>query len=395
MSILHYNKTGSEYRGSDISDLTPLRSMPPYEPCWCGSGAKWKFCHKVRESERPLSFGEVYANMLAEARKGYCSYPGAPNGCSGRIIKSHTVQRGGGLIAIAQDGHVLSPKEGIKNLQKNNGLMIPERIGINNASTFMGFCDQHDNEMFKPIEHGEVAMDDRAAFLLAFRSVAYEGFNKITAKRWLEYSKADAGMPFEKQAQYQMIRQWHLIGTNAAIKDFEAWKKLYDQAFLLADFSDIWYYGIVFDQLLPIAACGALMPEFDFSGQRLQFIGENVDTLEHVSINITAIGNKTLAMFGWQGAGNNMAAKFVKSYAAISDNEKANALLRLCFEHIENCFITPGWWLSLESSVKDLLVQRIKNGTIAGERKPDCLRDDGIQCFTEVCIDKVYERLPC
>ncbi|MFC3713429.1 hypothetical protein ACFOMD_12655 [Sphingoaurantiacus capsulatus] len=375
----------------DVEDLHPVRTMPPYEPCWCRSGKKWKFCHKIREAMRPLAFAELTANMQVEAKRGYCSHPDAPRGCSNKLIRSHTVQRSGGLSAIAEDGHVLSPKEGVKFMAQNDGLMVPTKVGINNASTFMGFCGLHDGSMFRPAEHGAVSLNSEVAFLLSFRSVAYEGYNKIISKRWSEINReADAGLPFERQAMFQQMQHWHRVGTEVAIEDFNIWKEAYDEAFKKNDYSRFWYHAVAFEGVLPIAASGGLMPEFDFTGKRVQALGELGKTLDHVTVNLTVLEGRTVAVLGWLGEPDDAAQQFVRSFAEVPDNDVANALLRLCFEHIENLYLTPSWWNALPGEWQTALVHKMKNGLPHGERVPAGLLPDGRDYFPNL---KVVERI--
>ena len=54
--------------------------------------------------------------------------------------------------------------------------VVAERIGVSDASTFMGFCQNHDKELFKPIENGATisASNDEQMFLFLYRSICRE-----------------------------------------------------------------------------------------------------------------------------------------------------------------------------------------------------------------------------
>ena len=133
--------------------LLPRERMLVNEPCWCGSGKKWKKCHRDRERQEPIPIGKLIAEQRAEMLRGYCLHPQASaNNCSGKIIRAHTVQRKGGLIAIAEDGHVISPKHGMEDIFRNDGKLVPRALGVREASTFAGFCSTHDDQLFSPIE---------------------------------------------------------------------------------------------------------------------------------------------------------------------------------------------------------------------------------------------------
>ena len=95
------------------ADLRPQKTMQRNDPCWCGSGKKWKKCHRDRESQQPVELGERLSRLYREFQKGYCSHPQARSeDCGHRIIRAHTVQLRGGLAAIAENGHVISAKTG-------------------------------------------------------------------------------------------------------------------------------------------------------------------------------------------------------------------------------------------------------------------------------------------
>jgi SEC-C motif len=127
------------------------------ERCWCGSGKKWKLCHLGREQQEPVNVYEHMRAMRDQFGKGRCSHPEAgPDTCGGRVIRSHTIQKHGGLAAIAEDGHVISVRSAFERLRYNEGQIIPAKMGVNRASTFLGFCDRHDSEMFKSVENGTI-----------------------------------------------------------------------------------------------------------------------------------------------------------------------------------------------------------------------------------------------
>ena len=124
--------------------------------------------------------------MRTELTKGaYCLHPEAsPDTCGTRIIRAHTIQRKGGLAQITENGHVISVKAGFEDIFKNEGQVIPRQISARDASTFTGFCDRHDNEMFKPVEAGRPILNEETIFLLSFRALAYELYTKESALRY-------------------------------------------------------------------------------------------------------------------------------------------------------------------------------------------------------------------
>lgn len=187
------------------ADLEPKRRMGRNEMCWCGSGKKWKSCHRDRHLQGEEPLGRVLQRFHAAQKMGVCLYPrSVSESCSTRPIKAHTIQRRGGLAAIAENGHVISAKRGYEKIFKNEGQLVPEEVGIANASTFMGFCAGHDNELFEPIEKNDFQLDHRAAFLLAYRAIAYEYLTKANALEAVEIQRGmDQGKDFDTQVHIQ------------------------------------------------------------------------------------------------------------------------------------------------------------------------------------------------
>jgi hypothetical protein len=366
----------------DDQDLIPQETMDPYKPCWCGSGKKWKWCHKNREQQTPIPLVKLLSDMFAKAREGICLHPNAPDQCSDKIIRAHTVQRKGGLSKIAENSHVLSLKDGIPKTKSEEGITQPVLVGLRSASTFMGFCDRHDGAMFRPVEHGNVELNQETAFLLSFRAVAYEMFAKLAAERWSEVQReCDRGLSFNLQVRAQTIIHWTLLGTRKAIQDTSQWKAEYDKAYNEHNYSRFHYAAVMFDEILPFAVCGGVMPEFGFDGQKLQFLGRSIEEMEHIAFNVSVIEGRTVGVFGWLGEDNGFSRRFAESFLQLPEIEMADALLRFAFEHVENLFVKPSWWEAVPLQTRNGLLKRIKNGTMSADRTADCLMPEGNRLF--------------
>lgn len=379
----------------DVPDIYPVRTMEPYKPCWCGSGVKWKWCHKDRHLQKEIPPGLFLNNMYQEAKKGICLHPDAPENCSAAIIRAHTVQKRGGLRAISENGHVLSVRERLRKTDDLGEAVPPPKVGVNDASTFMGFCSHHDSELFKPIEKTNVELSAKELFLLSFRAVCYEKLNKLLAVRWAVHQRElDKGRLFEAQAEIQSTIHYVLQGTLMAVEDAKVWKADYDQAFKSGDLSNFWYYAIVFDTVLPFVGCGAMMPEFDFNGKITQSLGLQTKDLDTVSINVTSFEGNTIAIFSWLGKTGGGADKLVQSFSSIAPALAADRILCFLFEHIENTFLNPSWWHSLPETYRNALLARTENGTIHGESSPSCLLSDGKEYVGTQIVKRVLSRLP-
>jgi membrane-bound inhibitor of C-type lysozyme len=110
------------------------------KPCWCGSEKKYKRCHLNRDTQNPVNQGEIHKQLNSFYAKKTCSVPiSLKHECSKKIIKAHSISKSSSLKEIAEDGHVLTTFKSA-SMSGSNFTIKPKRIGINQASTFTGFC---------------------------------------------------------------------------------------------------------------------------------------------------------------------------------------------------------------------------------------------------------------
>jgi hypothetical protein len=353
-----------------VEALAPVETMPPYDPCWCRSGKKYKWCHFRREEQPRLNIFEVEQQMLAELRNGYCSFPPtAQDPCSATIARAHTIQRRGGLSLIAEDHHVLTVKPTMKMMLETEGQPEPRRISTTAASVFPGFCSKHDTSLFKPIEGKTLTLTKENAFLLAYRAIAYERFAKEAQMRSLELQRRmDQGHPFWKQELIQ--GQMHILqgGVVIGMRDVEAWKAQFDERLISGDRDDFHFVAVRFDAVLPFVAASAFHAEFDLAGERLQRLGRGDIAFEHMSVNVTAFAGETVLVMGWIGTGDGPAARLAQSFLDVPNGEKAAALLQMLFVQSDNIFLRPSWWAGLPDDIRSIFLAHIRSGTTLRER---------------------------
>ena len=92
--------------------------------------------------------------------------------CSQQVIRAHSIQNGQAIELLAEDDHVIA-------IQPHYSATAPELqfrpIGRSEASTFPGFCNQHETEIFRPLDIKPLDTTDKEQlFLLAYRSISRE-----------------------------------------------------------------------------------------------------------------------------------------------------------------------------------------------------------------------------
>ncbi len=354
------------------SMLQPKEKMGRNEPCWCRSGVKWKNCHRDRESQKPPPLGQVMHATQKTQQCGYCLHPLADQtSCSEKPIKSHTIQRNGGLSSIAEGGHVISGKRGYNEILKNEGELVPKLVGISSASTFMGFCGEHDNKLFEPIERSGFRLDQEAAFLLAYRAISFEYLAKQNSIDAINIQrKLDMGKPFESQVELQQFLWDFEVGVQNGLKDLKYWKRLYDERLLDRNYGGFHHYAVQLAGDLPIVTCGGFLPEVSLDGHQIQFLTGTSVEVEHVCLTVSVLDGRTFIVLAWMGREDGPGERFARSFQEVPPLDKANMSLHLAAEHLENTYFRPSWWFGLEKSVRDHLVKRMRSGTLASPERP-------------------------
>ncbi|MET4258250.1 hypothetical protein ABIC09_003192 [Bradyrhizobium sp. S3.12.5] len=371
--------------------IQPVETMGPYELCWCRSGKKYKWCHFRREQQKPVNVFEIEGGIIAELRDGFCSHPDpSVDPCSATITKAHTVQKKGGLAAIAEAGHVLTVKPSMKEMIETDGNPQPRKVGVNNASVFPGFCSRHDTMLFKPIEGKTLSLTKDTAFLFSYRAIAYERFAKEAQFRSTEIQReADCGHPFWKQAMVQMHLATVVAGIKIGMRDMDVWKSQFDERLLSGARDDFHFVAVRFDQVLPVVACGAFHPEFDLQGKPLQQLGRDGVDFDHITLTVTTFEAQTIVVFGWIGTDDGPAKALAASFVAVEDARKADALIRLLFIHTDNLFLRPSWWDALPEDNRRALNEMTRSGTTMRVRSGGEMADDATSFLSAGVVEVV------
>lgn len=110
-----------------------------------------------------------------------CLHPDNSN-CNGGIIRSHTIQKNRALRNIeGQEGHVWGFIQNKK--MDESGPFIVDKVSINDASTFNGFCSNHDNALFHCVDDYDFEPTNEQVFMLTYRTVVRELYTKSASAK--------------------------------------------------------------------------------------------------------------------------------------------------------------------------------------------------------------------
>jgi hypothetical protein len=331
------------------------------DPCWCGSGKKYKKCHYRRDKQEPVTLQAVTEYLKKNHSKAECLHPDAPAKCSGQIIKAHTVQRSGGLTQIAVDGHVYTPYAVTPSF---DGVFKIRRTGISRASTFTGFCSYHDNLMFGPIEKQKIEFTNEQIFLLAFRALSKELFIKRRVHESMPFGKKlDSGKDILTQMHIQSDLSDFKLGTDAALADLEYEKARLDKAYSERNYSAMSFYLVEFNTIPDLVCSATYSPHYDFNGnivQDLMKITLEQERADSLTFSLLPNENEGFALFSWFGDSVSN-TEFIKTLHALDDNAIPHAILRFVLGQFENVYISPEWWESQTQDARDSILKRYQS----------------------------------
>jgi len=351
--------------------------------CWCGSGKKYKKCHFNNEDNKPPLISEMVNIQQKVLGKKYCLHPkSSKQYCKGNIVKAHTIQKSGGLSKIAMNGHVYAFSSDFLTLRKNRGMLIPELLGLNLASTFTGFCSYHDTKIFSPIESDMYNFSKEHAFLLAYRAISKELFAKrlqkesISTLKRLSSTTENSFMKTELDSLIKIYEE----GVNSGLQLLESLKIKYDYILINKKFDQAKFYSIKIDSVPYIMCSGAIYPDFDFSGRQLQNIADLTKKLDLVTFSSIATNTGGALVLCWEKSSDKSCLSLVKSLHKFNDKEISSALVKFMFSYFENIYFSPMWWDSLSSTLKNYLLNRtMLNLSPNTMRTKDCLVNDGVK----------------
>ncbi|MEK9536791.1 SEC-C domain-containing protein [Pantoea agglomerans] len=334
------------------------------DKCWCNSGLKYKKCHLDRDRESPVSKAEALNFSKSNSQRKACYAPASMHeDCDKRIVQAHTLSKSSSLKAIADpSNHVMGVVMNLPSLIRNKGRWVPEKIGINQASTFTGFCAVHDRVLFSCLENEKFTGTDEQCFALMFRSLSKEIYAKEGGRRSSDFAKnADKGKPQADQLYIQEYVSLHQSGLNAAINELSNLKTSLDRILLSRQFSEIESVIFTFSEPLPFAVSSILSPERDFDGTEIQDLNDLNVPAEQICFNAFSGEGKGYIVFSWLGT-SAIIRRFIRSLIKIPADRIFNTLLYFFFTKAENTYSSPDWWDSLSDKQRENIGNMIMSG---------------------------------
>lgn len=338
-------------------------------PCPCGSGKKYKRCCMLKNNIiHPF---ELFKQSRKAFSDKYCLFPSTEGDpCEGNIIKAHTISRYL-LKKISKNSHVYTVPKAFKVFRHllNQSTFSLELSGINNVSTFTGFCAYHDNKIFMPIENQEIKINDECVFLLSYRSLCHELFNKVA-----QTQSHDIFFNANTTNQPRLVKEFLNDcnkGFKAAIEDAMNAKSIMDKMLVSGSYGGIRYRAYELNAIPSVAASFCRVPSYDFQGRDIcdKRLTDAHDRLPLISFQMIPYKRTGIVIVSWVQE-DEMIDRYIESLDAIDKNDLPDALLKYVFFGSETFAINPKWWGSRDRNEKKYIKELILSNVSPNRLKP-------------------------
>lgn len=307
-------------------------------------------------SEAELNHAKFYQKYI-DFKKSYFDSAkcllAKTHSCREDAINSHTISATS-LRMISDKGNLIYPK--IKPFtEKTQTTGAFERIGIKKASTFKGFCNTHDSEVFRPVDTKDLKITTENMALLFIRSLYQEQQKKDIAKKFL-YQIADSEEPFIRDA-LKANADGQTVGADFMSRQLIELNHQIERK----DCKDILYLCLTCDIQQPFAyACC------------YNFALENLERRYGPSVNISYIRGSfigaiptisgTTFIVAWHKGDSSEMKPFLER---LSNATKAipEFFFQFGIEKCENFFFDPRWYGSHSDIKKDYLLNIYQEST--------------------------------
>ncbi len=287
--------------------------------------------------------------------------------CKKIAIQSHSLQRRGPLETIAESGHVTKIGPSLKARPSEDRLLF-ECIGVRKASTFPGFCEEHDRGIFEKIEQQNITLNEQTATILGIRSMAMELYRKHVMVQI--YRELVEDLKLRNADQTLQNYKWIKRGAERAIKvNTRKLKKLFRDYYRGVS-GNFHYTFFEFDRQVPFASTGAFEPAWDLDKNCLFECNPIRTHWNSVSLFCGNVGDNFYAVLsGYQKYRAHRIDTFLNSLDANS-SDLISALFAISVVHLENCYVRSSWLETLSDNEISKISAMARSGILDGLGSP-------------------------
>ncbi|MER8809559.1 hypothetical protein [Mesorhizobium australicum] len=303
--------------------------------------------------------GEAKAKFFESMRFRFnkCLFPTI--NCPNDAIRAHSVQKATSLSLIEETGHVCEIKMKIDGDQP---VCKFARVGRNEASTFTGLCNEHDTQLFRPIDTKPLKLGDpEQMFLVAYRSATRElhaamlGAIRVqtTLQNLVKLGRVEAS-----EASPAMM-----AATQALLKSWLVWRyrfQHYDRTLAKGDYSSIMHSTFSIAGHRPVLASSSYFPIDDVSLSKKTV---------WIALNVIPVGEEdTEVIFSYPKALSGPARRRIASVMTKTGEDQLSSLSTLVLDSTENFFMRPshieGWPDEKRQRIEEAFFSTVTKGAV-------------------------------
>ena len=288
--------------------------------------------------------------------------------CFGKIVQAHSIQNNRFLKKISKDGNIFEFSLGVS---EDNSLMSSfKKIGRKSFSTFRGFCQKHDKELFQPIEDKDYSETQEQNFLFAFRAFAKEFHTKKQVS--LTYKNLITEIENNPDINNFILKIFSLKLLNneeISLKIFQEELKFFKKEIKEKTFNGLYTYKIILNKEYPIVSNSAFIPylNVNFEDVFTEQEYEKIQTGEinpTIYLNIFPENNKTFILISCLERYKNILEKFFNAFG--NKREIKDQLSTLILMYAQNTGFSPEYienFFTLEEieDINDLFIENLPN----------------------------------
>ncbi|WP_024980468.1 hypothetical protein [Flavobacterium succinicans] len=247
-----------------------------------------------------------------------------PN-CNEKSINSHILQRNGILSSIAIDNHLWALKV--------DDFKLPfvefKRIGLKKIYTYLGFCNPHDDKLFKKIETQDLDFDDYETNLLfTLRTICNEIWLKKVAIK-THNCIINSELLIDRKNLKDGIAQNEIAIKDLSFFENYIWKDLKENTKS---------FTFRFREISKQEICLNAILTYETTQEIIEFIKKNgaqIDRLSSIFISFFPYKNKSILMMGYHNDDEKKVKSFVNEFFIENEKRVERKITNLILFHCE------------------------------------------------------------
>jgi len=270
--------------------------------------------------------------------------------CKNPAIEAHSIQKERILSKLSVNGEVVV-------FEHKDKVFTHVQKGKRKATTFTGFCSEHDNCVFQEIERNDYKEGNlKQETLFAYRALVTEYHAKKSAISFFTALLFDIhsvnGVDLNKE-----YLQLALAGEQLGSKDIERCLDFFRIMFESENFSELITKKIILDDECGLAISSAITFPFDFEGNQLDHLTIELEKPSlPLLVSIFPQRGKTFILMSFLKEGESMYYFLDDQLFKKDQKTKKKLLSNLILKNCSNIVFSPKIWDKLSRRKKDQFI---------------------------------------